>query len=141
MEATNNNEKKIYVSFHIGRGGRWHNPGYLSFYGEENFQDLIKRCAEQCVIYNEDEEGNTLPDDEWKIFDFGSNIILQGRKEIEALTGVLEWDTIYDTDYVTTTDELSEKEIDAIYKAYLEGVTFMSEELEDFICSLKEDDI
>ena len=62
------------------------------------------------MIVSEDENGNTLPDDDWKLIDTGSNVILKGRDEIEAMTGRLEWDTIYDTDYVTTTDDLSEKE-------------------------------
>lgn len=133
--------EKIYVSFHIGRGGHYHNPGHLSFVGEENFQDLIHRCMDKCGIedkkWNDDptEEETILPDDEWKLFDNGGKVILEGRDEIEAMTGRLEWDGIYDTDYVTTTDSLSEKEEEVLWKAYTESA-YMSDELKDEICSL-----
>lgn len=137
MKTTSNNIEKIYVSFHIGRGGHFHNPGYLTFQGEEDFQDLIRRCSDQGMITNdEDEEGNALPDEGWELVDNGGNVILQGRDKIEAKTGCLEWDGIYDTDYVTTTDDLSEKEIDAIWKAYCKE-EHMSDELKDAICTLK----
>lgn len=126
----------IYVSFHVGRGGHFHNPGHLSFHGEEDFQQLIGRCSDQCMIIDTDENDQPLPDEEWKLVDTGSNVILEGREEIEALTGKLEWDTIYDTDYVTTTDNLSESEIECIWEAYLVE-EYMSDELKDAICTLK----
>lgn len=130
------NAEKIYVSFHIGRGGHFHNPGYLTFQGEEDFQDLINRCSDVSMIINEDEEGEPLPDADWQLVDTGSNVILQGRDEIEAMTGRLEWDGIYDTDYVDTTDNLNDNELDAIWKAY-KNEEYMSNELKDTICTLK----
>lgn len=136
MTTKSNNNESIYVSFHIGRGGHFHNPGHLSFHGEEDFQDLINRCSDVCMIINEDENGKPLADEDWQLVDTGSNVILEGREEIEAMTGRLEWDTIYDTDYVTTTDNLSEAEEDAIWQAYLDE-EYMSDELKDAICSLK----
>ena len=136
MKTTNNTEK-IYVSFHIGRGGHFHNPGFLTFVGEEDFQDLINRCSDVSMITNdEDEEGYALPDEGWELVDNGGNIILQGRDKIEAKTGCLEWDGIYNTDYVTTTDKLSEKEIEAIWKAYTRE-EYMSNKLKDTVCTLK----
>lgn len=125
-----------YISFHIGRGGRFNTAGFLTFTGEEDFQDLLRRCSDTIILVNEDEEGNTLPDSQWAIEDTGGNVILQGRQEIEAMTGRLEWDTIYDTDYVTTTDDLTAEEVDAIWEAYNDE-DFMSDELKDFICSEK----
>ena len=136
MTTTNNTESKIYVSFHIGRGGHFNNPGHLTFHGEEDFQDLINRCSDVSMIINEDEEGNTLPDADWQLIDTGSNVILQGRDEIEAMTGRLEWDTIYDTDYVETTDNLSDNELECLWNAYL-NEEYMSDELKDEICTLK----
>lgn len=130
-------KKQIFVSFHIGHGGHLNNPGHLTFHGEEDFQDLIKRCSDVSMIINEDEDGNTLPDSQWVIEDTGGNVILQGRQEIEAMTGRLEWDTIYDTDYVTTADDLTAEEVDAIFEAY-KNEEYMSDELKDFICSEKE---
>jgi hypothetical protein len=129
--------EKIYVSFHIGRGGHFNNPGHLTFHGEEDFQQLISRCSDVSMIINEDENGKPLPDEDWQLVDTGSNVILQGRDEIEAMTGRLEWDTIYDTDYVTTVDDLSESETELIWKAYCDE-EYMSEELKDAICTLKD---
>ena len=125
--------EKIYVSFHIGRGGHFNNQGHLSFRGEENFPELIRRCADSCEIISEDEDGNPLPDSEWKLTDNVGNVMLEGREEIEAMTGRLEWDGIYDTDYVDTTDNLNDNELDAIWKAY-KNEEYMSDELKDAIC-------
>lgn len=134
--TNNNSETPVFVSFHIGRGGSFNNAGHLSFHGEEDFQQLIKRCSDSCMIISEDEKGNTLPDDKWQLVDTGSNVILQGRDEIEGNTGRLEWDTIYDTDYVTTTDNLSELETELIWRDYL-NEKYMSDDLKDIICTLK----
>lgn len=129
---------KNYISFHIGRGGSFNNQGHLSFSGEEDFQDLIRRCSDKCLIVDStiDENNNEiqLPDNKWHLDDLGSNVILEGRDKIEALTGILDWDGDYNTDYVTTTDNLSQKELDTLYKAYL-AEEWMSDELKDKICS------
>lgn len=129
---------KNYISFHIGRGGSFNNQGHLSFSGEEDFQDLIRRCSDKCLIVDTtiDENNNEiqLPDNKWHLDDLGSNVILEGRDKIEALTGILDWDGDYNTDYVTTTDNLSQKELDTLYKAYL-AEEWMSDELKDEICS------
>ena len=132
----NNSENAIFVSFHIGRGGHFNNPATLSFSGEEDFQQLISRCSDVCMIINEDENGKPLADEDWQLVDTGSNVILQGRDEIEAEKGRLEWDTIYDTDYVETTDNLSDNELECLWNAYL-NEEYMSDELKDEICTLK----
>lgn len=128
----------MYVSFHIGRGGHFGNQGYLSFTGEEDFQDLIRRCSDVCLIVDtaidENDVEYELPEDKWHLDDLGSNVILEGRDKIEALTGILDWDGDYNTDYVTTTDNLSEKELNVLYKAYLDE-EWMSEDLKDEICN------
>lgn len=135
---TNNENGVMYVSFHIGRGGHFGNQGYLSFTGEEDFQDLIRRCSDVCLIVDtaidENDVEYELPKDKWHLDDLGSNVILEGRDKIEALTGILDWDGDYNTDYVTTTDDLSEKELDVLYKAYLDE-EWMSEDLKDEICN------
>lgn len=135
---TNNENGVMYVSFHIGRGGHFGNQGYLSFTGEEDFQDLIRRCSDVCLIVDtaidENDVEYELPEDKWHLDDLGSNVILEGRDKIEALTGILDWDGDYNTDYVTTTDNLSEKELDVLYKAYLDE-EWISEDLKDEICN------
>lgn len=127
--------EKIYVSFHVGRGGHYNNPGTLSFSGEEDFQQLISRCSDVCMIIIEDENGEPIADEDWQLVDLGGNIILEGREEIENNTGRLEWDGEYDTDYVETTDNLSDDELECLWNAYL-NEEYMSDELKDEICTL-----
>ena len=107
--------KSIIVSFHVGRGGYHNNPGYKSFNPYvHSIQDLFEDGFLNC----EDEDGNTLPDEEWTLTDQGGNIILEGSKEIESPVGILEWDTIYDTDIVKYIEDCTEEEIELIMKAY-----------------------
>ena len=59
-----------------------------------------------------------MPDEEWLLTDAGGKIILEGRKEIESPVGILEWDTIYDTDIVKYIEDCTDEEIELIMKAY-----------------------
>lgn len=107
--------KSIIVSFHVGRGGYHNNPGYKSF---NPYVHSIQDLFEDAFINCEDEDGNPLPDNEWTLTDQGGNIILEGRQEIESPVGILEWDTIYDTDIVKYIEDCTEEEIELIMKAY-----------------------
>ena len=115
--TTNNSfqPKTIIVCFHVGTD-RYHNkPGYKTYNPYvHSIQDLLVYGFLNC----EDEDGNELPDDEWTLTDQGGNIILEGRKEIESPVGVLEWDTIYDTDIVKYIEDCTDEEIELIMKAY-----------------------
>lgn len=107
--------KSIIVCFHVGRGGYHNNPGYKSFNPYvHSIQDLFEYGFLNC----EDEDGNELPGDEWTLTDQGGNIILEGRQEIESPVGILEWDTIYDTDIVKYIEDCTDEEIELIMKAY-----------------------
>lgn len=127
-------EKTNYICFHIGRGRRFNSTNVLRFVGEEDFQQLLSRRSQDCTIISEDENGNQLPDQEWRIVDSGDNTILEGREAIEAMTGTLDFDSIFDTDYVTTADNLSEGEVLALRDAYITN-EYMSDELKDILCS------
>lgn len=130
---------EIYVSFHVGRGGRFHNPGHITFIAECDFQELIKKRSSDLILCNttwdedKNEEVDLAPED-WKIVDTGSNVILEGKDEIEAKKGVLEFDTIYDKDYTCSLDECDDKEWEALKEAY-EGVDgrYMSSDLVEAI--------
>lgn len=136
--------KQLFVRFHIGRGGRFNNQGHLSFVNEDNFQDLISACKDDANLFEVnsvyDEETDTekdLPEEEWYLYDAGNKILVQGRDAMEADTGCLDWDGEYDTDYVKTTDELNDKEIECLWEAYCKDA-WMSDELKDAICTLKD---
>lgn len=123
------------VAFHIGRGGRFYNPGYKTFMPHiKTLSDLY--VYNNCVISMEDGEGNALPSEEWLLIDNGGNVILEGQDEIESETGVLDWDGAYDTDIVKYLSECSDDELDIIYQAYLND-EYMDYELKDYICESK----
>ena len=136
--------KQLFVRFHIGRGGRFNNQGHLSFINEDNFQDLISdfkggaNLFEVNSVYDEETDTEKdLPEEEWYLYDAGNKILVQGKEAMEADTGCLDWDGEYDTDYVTTTDELNDKEIECLWDAYCKDA-WMSDELKDAICTLKD---
>ena len=104
------------VAFHIGRGGRFHNPGHKTF--NPHIQKLSDCFSESCIVLSEDKDGNALPDDQWQLIDGGSNVILEGRANIESTTGVLDWDGQYDTDIVQYLSDCDENEIQLILEAY-----------------------
>ena len=134
MKTTNTT---IYMYFHIGRGNLFNNPGTVTFRGECDFQDLIARRSDICTIINEDEDGDPLPDNEWQLIqDASGSTLIKGREAIEAKTGVLDFDGVYDTDYVITADQMGDKELEAAYNTYLNG-GYMSDELKDKICTMK----
>ena len=110
--------KSIIVCFHVGRGGYHHNPGYKTYNPNVKTIQDIYNSVDNCFITNEDEDGNVLPDAEWILTDQGGNIILEGRQEIESPVGVLEWDTIYDTDIVKYIEDCTDEEIELIMEAY-----------------------
>lgn len=134
--------KKLFVRFHVGRGGRFHNQGHLSFVNEDNFQDLIRACGDKLLDKTSeyDEETGTekeIPEDEWNYHDCGGKILVEGREAMESDTGTLDWDGLYDTDIVTTTDDLSDAELECLWEEYCKDA-WMSDELKDAICTLKD---
>ena len=110
--------KSIIVCFHVGRGGYLNNPGQKTYNPYVKTLQDIYNSTDNCFIINEDEDGNELPDEEWLLTDAGGKIILEGRKEIESPVGILEWDTIYDTDIVKYIEDCTDEEIKLIMKAY-----------------------
>lgn len=119
------------VAFHIGRGGRFNNPGHKSY--NSNITKLSD-CFGDSIVFSEDEEGNELPDEQWQLIDSGSNVILEGRDKINSDTGILDWDGQYDTDIVKYLDECDEEEIEILYNHYL-SEEWMDDELKDYVCT------
>ena len=108
-------EKSIVVRFHIGRGGRFHNSGYKVFIGKENLQDVIRSMSETATIISEDENGNELPRNEWKLI-YHDKVVLEGE-EIEAETGVIDVDGTYNTDICRYIEDCTDEELELIWKS------------------------
>lgn len=121
---------KAIVGFHIGRGGRFYNPGWKSYNSNITcFNDVLS----DMFINDEDPDGNPLPDDEWTVTDGGGNVLLEGRAEIEAETGVLDIDGNYDKYIVKRLEDCDENELMMIYKAGIHH-ELTNFELLDYCC-------
>ena len=106
------------VCFHIGRGGRFHNPGHITYVPDvECLQDLYD---EGMTIFDEDEEGNKLPVEQHVLVDSGGNEVLRGW-DIYAKTGTLDLDGEYDKYVVVRLDEMPEKYENELRKAVKDG--------------------
>lgn len=103
--------QNMKVRFHVGRGGQFNNAGHKTYVGTVN--DLSD-CFGDSIVFSEDENGNTLPDSEWRLVDGGGNVILSGRDEIESDTGILDWDGEYDTDIVRYLEDCDDDEYQLI---------------------------
>lgn len=130
----NNESKNVLVAFHIGRGGRFNNAGHK--YYMPNVQKLQDCFGDLCTIHDEDENGNTLPDEQWKLLDGGDNVILEGREAIESETGVLDWDGDYNTDIVRDIEDCTEEELEILYQAYIED-ELRDDDAINYVCEWK----
>lgn len=117
-------EEPIYVAFHIGRGGHFNNPGHVTFLGFHDFEDIIRMAVNDGKLFINDTDYNPeadveteLPREKWTATDAAGNTLLE-EGELDRKTGRIEFDTIYDADYVTTLEDLDEREWDALVKAY-----------------------
>lgn len=132
-------ENKTIVAFHIGRGGKFHNQGFLSFIGKnkigdftdnlflnyENLDDVKKAIKDRPNL--EKKFDKCLNDDNFSFFeklgfDFGEKVYFDGggnqveltEKEEETGIGRINIDHDYDTTYTTYLDECDQKEVEAI---------------------------
>ncbi len=118
MKTTSNFDYSKYdnvnVCFHIGRGGRFRNPGHKTFVPGVTSLSQCFADEYKYTIIDTDDDGNPLPDDEWKLVAAG-DAVLTGRDEIESETGVLDWDGEYDTDIVKPISDCTQEELELIY--------------------------
>lgn len=126
MDAQN-----VLVHFHIGRGGRFFNPGFKTYVG--TVRGLFD-CFCEATVVSEDEDGKALPDDKWMLVDSGGHVTLTGREEIESPVGVLDWDGDYDTDIVRYLSECGDEEYQLIIDAYNAG-EYVDEKAIDYACT------
>lgn len=103
--------KKKVFHFHIGRGGRFNDPGHMTFVGIEPMY-----FREYDNIFEFDEDGNPLPDDEWYTHDGVGELLLTGKAAIKAETGILDYDGEYDTEIFKYLDDCDEDELWLIAK-------------------------
>ena len=100
------------ITFHIKNRKK-----QVKDFGKE-LSDYFDYC--DLFLHNEDEDGNELPDNEWKLTDGSGNIVLDGRSDIESETGMLDIDGEYDTIIVKRLDDLYDSEIEILRDYYLD---------------------
>lgn len=114
-DTMNEEYDNVFVCFHIGRGGRYGNPGHKEYLPYvRDFQDLLNRELENLYDVTEDENGNVLPDDQWHIKNWASETVVEGRVAMEAKTGKLDYDGKSDTYIVKNINDCDEDELQLI---------------------------
>ncbi len=105
--------KDTIIAFHIGRGGRFSNPGHLQFLGAMRINetlDFYNNCYPPRL--GNSEVNSPYPDAEWH--DASGNGVELTNAQIESGIGRINLDGHFDTTYTTTVGNLSESEIEAV---------------------------
>lgn len=110
MKKTDNDKTQIFnLHYHIARGGH------------KTYEGTVKQLSDcfghNSFLVSEDVNGKVLPNNKWKLVDGANNIILSGRNEIEAITGILDWDGEYNTDIVRSLEDCDEDELQLVIDA------------------------
>ena len=88
------------VAFHIGRGGRFYNPGHKTFIGEKKITDFVQELF--------------LNEDETHFVDSNGNDVGLTIVESETGIGIIELDGYYDTTYTCFLSDCSFEEMKII---------------------------
>lgn len=106
--TTSNNTSKIIVAFHIGRGGRFNNQGFVRYLGEKP----ISHYTNDLFIQNRDAFGRFVTP-YWSDQNGDDVGLLVSQTE----TGMINIDNDYDTTYCQNIEECTDEEIEKIAKA------------------------
>lgn len=115
--------KKTTALFHIGRGGRFHNPGHKTLHGvNENLQDARKMEEDRLFLHERD-----FLDRFCKPFmsDCSGHIAME---DANAEVGVIDLDGDYDSWVAVFFDNLDEEELSLVMNEVREGRFTPSEE-------------
>ena len=98
LEILQEKQPELILAFHIGRGGRFHNSGHLSFLDE----CTINRFVDDLFINS---DGTQYTDGNGR--EVGLSVLNDG-------TGKIDIDGDYDTTYAVHIQDLTKSEFDAI---------------------------
>lgn len=134
----------IFIHIHVGRGGRHNNPGFRTFCGEKDFQQLISACSDQLFEQNRDEYGRFCKQ---YYTDCNGNILID-QDDANKSTGSIEFDGEYDSDYIYRVEDLGYADtfrviLSSEFKSYeleqwlrdwlLEGIANSDSEIDSFL--------
>lgn len=115
MTTSINYSPNTILCFHIGRGGRFHNSGHLTFQGAKKItetDDFGKLFPPRFKNGNDNLKSLKA---EWK--DECGNSVELTNEMIRSGIGIINHDNDYDTTYTTYLKDLSKDEIYAIQQA------------------------
>lgn len=125
--------EKTIVTFHIGRGGRFNNGGYRSFYDNCKITEVPLFQELFAPVSGYDEDGYAVEDEkpaaEWT--DGSGNSVELTNEMVKTGVGYLDYDGDYDTYYSMYLDECDEQHLamildagrDDLVKEYIEDYT------------------
>lgn len=115
--------KKKTALFHIGRGGRFHNPGHKTLHGvNENLQDARKMEEDKLFLHERDFRSRYC-----KPF-MSDNDGLICMEDANAEVGVIDFDGTYDSWKSVYLEDLDEEELSLVMDEVREGRFAPSEE-------------
>jgi hypothetical protein len=101
------------VAFHIGRGGRFHNSGHKTFYGEYNIMEVINRQDHKISWHNKNSLGRFC---EPFYADSSGNVLIT-EKQAATGVGTLDFDGEYDTYICKRLEDCTEAELDILERS------------------------
>lgn len=97
----NNSIGNKIAAFHIGRGGKFNNPGFMKFLG---LRDLTSFSSFICLS-------------EGEVFDNAGNALEISEEKYLTGIGKLDFDGDYDTIICKMVDDIDDKEMAAVFKS------------------------
>ena len=110
---TKNIDSRTVVAFHIGRGGRFHNPGHKEYKGEINFLKLCNSQTQYLYKVNRDSNGRFCRP---YLVDAGGNTAVT-PEDYGQEVGVINYDYDYDTWVCQYIEDCNDSELMMIYEA------------------------
>lgn len=115
---TTEKNNSIIVAFKVGRGGRFNNGGYLSFYGEYKVGDLPVVSEHLFSPVRENENGEMMidehPEAEWR--DCNGNGVGLTNEMIKCGVGEINIDNEYESYFTMPLEACGEDLLRAIYR-------------------------
>jgi hypothetical protein len=110
-------QNQTIVAFHVGRGGKYWNPGHVSFIGEKKIREFT---------------GNLfLSEEEEEFLDGNGNSVGLTIQECENGIGTINIDGGYDTTYTCYLSDCSDEELEIIADTKNERGWFATDSLYD----------
>ncbi|MBN2776829.1 MAG: hypothetical protein JXR36_04260 [Bacteroidales bacterium] len=98
-------KENTIVAFHIGRGGKFYNAGYLTYLGEKEIGNFVDDLFPR---------GDQLG--EIRYYDGGGDDTELTQEEVNSGIGTINIDNDYDTTYTKYLCDCDEREINAILR-------------------------